>query len=76
VIQADGTIAGNWVIQGVQAYCSAGKRVLGGGCKVEHANGLTWAIDGYPLSGGYSCDFMTTGLNEPIHAYAICGVVQ
>jgi hypothetical protein len=76
VIQADGTISNGFVVGSVQANCASGKRVLGGGCRVEHPNAATVAIDGHPVSEGYLCYFTTTGVNEGIHAYAICGVVQ
>jgi hypothetical protein len=71
VIQADGTIGSAFSNgQVLNALCSAGKTVIGGGCQVD--NDSTQAADGFPFSGGYACHFNTSGINQGIHTYALC----
>jgi Collagen triple helix repeat (20 copies) len=75
VIQADDTI-GSAFNNGkvVNALCSAGKKTLGGGCFPDNAN--TQAIGSEEFAGGYACFFATSGINEGIHAQAICANLQ
>jgi hypothetical protein len=77
IIQANGTI-GSAFENGkvVNAACSAGKKVLGGGCRSDDSG--TPAIAGAPFSSqdGYGCNFNTGGINVGIHAFAICANVQ
>jgi hypothetical protein len=75
MIQADDTI-GSAFSNGkvVNATCSAGKTVLGGGCRVDNDN--TSTADGFPFAGGFACHFNTAGINVGIHAIAVCAVVH
>lgn len=75
IVQADATIASAFFFRIISAVCPSPKRVIGGGCRSDNLN--TRAINGFPSgSSFFTCSFETSGINEGVHAIAICANVN